>query len=153
MESSLIEGLLEYGSLGLFAGFLIWQFLSLQKRFDKLFQDFQQQIKDIQTKTQENEEKLRDRYDAVIKQYQQDKSDLRSNVSDQVSEISRETKELNEILKTLPFDNVLIQIESLSLSQRNLQNALDKVLESLKKQEEAAKYEALTKKFNNDKDS
>ena len=50
MESDVVMVFLEYGALGLFAGFLVWQHLSMQKRLDKLVDKFQLQLNSIQEK-------------------------------------------------------------------------------------------------------
>ena len=44
---ALIDQLLAGGHLGLFAAFLVWQFIALQKRLDRLVESFQSQLKDI----------------------------------------------------------------------------------------------------------
>ena len=69
---SIFSALLEYGSLGLFAAFLVWQHLSMQKRFDLLVEKFQNQLLGVQEKAESNEDKLRARYDAVIANFQED---------------------------------------------------------------------------------
>jgi len=66
MESGLIEQLLDFGALGIFAGFLIWQFVGLQRRLDKLVHDFQTQLKEINDDYDSRIEKMRLRYDEVI---------------------------------------------------------------------------------------
>lgn len=67
MPDSVLSQLLDFGALGIFATFLIWQHLGMQKRLDKLTGSFQQQLKEIDDAYDVRLDKLRDRYDAVIK--------------------------------------------------------------------------------------
>ena len=150
MESSLLEALLEYGSMGLFAAFLVWQHLSMQKRFDKLYESFKVQLKDLQEKSEKNEDKLRSRYDDVIKQYQDDKTTFRINVAAQVEDAIRKIEEVNKKIETIPLEAIQIQIEGLSLNQRNSHLILEKGMEIMKEMQEEAKIRAMAKKLKAD---
>ena len=66
---ALIDSLLADGHLGIFAAFLIYQFVTMQKRLDKLVEGFQEQLDDIRKEYDERSEKMRERYDRVIKEY------------------------------------------------------------------------------------
>ena len=52
---TIITGLADYSALGLFAGFLAWQFIHQQK-----------QIQEMMDKTEAQTDKVRDRYDKII---------------------------------------------------------------------------------------
>ncbi len=65
----LVDSLLAGGHLGLFAAFLVYQFMAMQKRLDKLVEGFQEQLDDIRKEYDERSEKMRERYDRVIKEY------------------------------------------------------------------------------------
>ena len=65
---AIIDNLLAGGHLGLFAAFLVWQFIALQKRLDKLVDSFQGQLKDISDGYDSRLIAMRDRYDIVIKE-------------------------------------------------------------------------------------
>ena len=65
---ALIDQLLAGGHLGLFAAFLVWQFIALQKLLDKLVESFQGQLKDISDGYDSRLIAMRDRYDIVIKE-------------------------------------------------------------------------------------
>ena len=65
---AIIDNLLAGGHLGLFAAFLVWQFIALQKRLDKLVESFQGQLKDINDGYDERLLAMRDRYDTVIRE-------------------------------------------------------------------------------------
>ena len=89
MTDELIAQLFDFGALGLFAGFLIYLYLGMQKRLDSLVEKFQEQLQDIQTRCDEQEEKLRDRYDAVIVKTEEEKSALRDKVVTSVTDNAR----------------------------------------------------------------
>lgn len=147
MESDVLTVFLEYGALGLFAGFLVWQHLSMQKRFDKLVDKFQGQLEGIQEKSDANEDKLRDRYDTVIKQYQDDKTTFRVNVSGKIDEVIRKMNSLKESVDKLPFDGLQIQIEAISLNQRNSQVILEKGMDIMNKIQEEQKLREMARKL------
>jgi len=146
-EVSFVKMLLEYGGLGIFAAFLVWQHLNMQKRLDKLLDQFQGQLKGIQEKAETNEDKLRERYDAVVESYREDKSTFRENVATQVEAAIREIEIIKGQLKELPFESLQIQIEGLSLNQRNSHLILERMLEINKKQEEEQKIRAMARKL------
>ena len=64
----IIDQLLAGGHLGLFAAFLVWQFIALQKRLDRLVESFQSQLKDIENTYDSRLHKMRERYAAVIRE-------------------------------------------------------------------------------------
>ena len=69
----IIDQLLAGGHLGLFAAFLVWQHISMQKRLAKLVQSFQSQLNDINEGYDSRLVMMRERYDAVIREARQDK--------------------------------------------------------------------------------
>tara|TARA_Y100000114_G_C11761774_1_gene330192 strand:- start:1714 stop:2022 length:309 start_codon:yes stop_codon:yes gene_type:complete len=64
----IIDQLLAGGHLGLFAAFLVWQFIALQKRLDRLVESFQSQLKDINDNYDQRLVNMRERYDAVLRE-------------------------------------------------------------------------------------
>ncbi len=66
MPDNLITELLNFGALGLFAAFLVWQHLAQQKRMDALVEGFQNQLKEIDQGFENRIEVMRARYDVVI---------------------------------------------------------------------------------------
>tara|TARA_R100000231_G_scaffold1472_2_gene2484 strand:+ start:2715 stop:3023 length:309 start_codon:yes stop_codon:yes gene_type:complete len=74
---ALVDSLLADGHLGVFAAFLIYQFVTMQKRLDKLVEGFQEQLDTLRKEYDERSEKMRDRYDRVIQEYR-DNSDTQS---------------------------------------------------------------------------
>ena len=152
MEPSILDALLEYGALGIFAGFLVWQHLSMQKRLDKLVDKFQLQLESIQEKSESSEEKLRDRYDTVIKGLQDDKTTFRLNVAEQIAEAMRSIDSLRSHIDGLPFSNLQIQIEAIALNQRNSHLILEKGMEQLRKIEEDQKLKEMARRMSDSKE-
>tara|TARA_R100000152_G_C6753213_1_gene176968 strand:+ start:1028 stop:1336 length:309 start_codon:yes stop_codon:yes gene_type:complete len=66
---ALVDTLLSGGHLGVFAAFLVYQFMAMQKRLDKLVEGFQEQLDEIRKEYESRSEKMRERYDKVIKEY------------------------------------------------------------------------------------
>ena len=101
----LTQALTEFGPLGIFAGFLIWQHSQLQKRLDTWVGDFQKRLDDMQEKAEarvaeatkradEQEEKLRDRYDQVIREKDAALERKTEKLEAEITEIKRNTAEL-----------------------------------------------------------
>tara|TARA_A100001391_G_scaffold165384_1_gene125274 strand:+ start:440 stop:748 length:309 start_codon:yes stop_codon:yes gene_type:complete len=66
---AMVDSLLSDGHLGVFAAFLIYQFVTMQKRLDKLVEGFQEQLDEIRREYDTRTEKMRERYDRVIEEY------------------------------------------------------------------------------------
>ena len=98
MTDTLISQLLDFGALGIFAGFLVWQHLGMQKRLDTLVESFQSQLRDIQDREDAQEERLRDRYDAVIAKYDSERTQTQSDI---VTKLDTALVKLDEGLKEL----------------------------------------------------
>jgi hypothetical protein len=74
---ALVDSLLADGHLGVFAAFLLYQFITMQKRLDKLVEGFQEQVEQMRAEYNERTERMRERYDNVIKEYR-DREDTQS---------------------------------------------------------------------------
>jgi hypothetical protein len=98
VTDTLISQLLDFGALGIFAGFLVWQHLGMQKRLDTLVESFQSQLRDIQAREDAQEERLRDRYDAVIAKYDSERTQTQSDI---VTKLDTALVKLDEGLKEL----------------------------------------------------
>mgnify|MGYP003681287523 CR=1 FL=1 len=66
MTDAIISQLLDFGALGSFAAFLIWQHIRMQKMFDSLVSSFQSQLKEMDGNYDRRIEIMRERYDRVI---------------------------------------------------------------------------------------
>lgn len=93
MSDSIISQLFDFGALGAFAAFLVWQHLGMQKRLDTLtekFQEqmsnlvdkFQSQLKEIEDRHEERIEVMRSRYDGVIDGYRQEALDCQKQMAE-----------------------------------------------------------------------
>ena len=92
---ALIDTLLAGGHLGLFAAFLVYQFMSMQKRLDKLGEGLQEQLDEIRKEYDGRSEKMRERYDRVIDEY-------RSQIDEQSKDfLITRTKIHNDIVSKL----------------------------------------------------
>ena len=72
---ALVDSLLADGHLGVFAAFLVFQFVTMQKRLDKLVAGFQEQLDTIRKEYTDRSEKMRDWYDKVIQEYRDREDD------------------------------------------------------------------------------
>jgi hypothetical protein len=89
MTDALLAQLADFGALGLFAAFLLYQHFSMQKRLDALVEKFQVQLSEIQARCDAGEEKLRERYDKVVEQYRLEAVGVRDGLARSVEENGR----------------------------------------------------------------
>jgi len=98
MPDAIISQILDFGALGIFAGFLIWQHLGMQKRLDQLVTGFQDQLKEIDLAFEKRVEIMRGRYDLVIDNIRKDCAEevrlLREQKDKVHNDISHSVKEL-----------------------------------------------------------
>jgi glycine cleavage system pyridoxal-binding protein P len=95
----------EYGSIGVFLAFMIYQYLAQKKEIQELIARFFAQLETLEQKYEDRETNLRNRYDLVIKDYKadleqarQERSSLREELSEQMSFSLAELKNANQIL-------------------------------------------------------
>ena len=93
MPDSLLTELLNFGALGLFAAFLVWQHLSMQKRLDALVGGFQTQLKEIELGYDNRIEIMRERYDVVIEGHRNRAREERSALDAQKEELQKQLLE------------------------------------------------------------
>ena len=93
MTDALLNTLTDYGALGIFAAFLVWQFMGMQKRLDSLTEKFQEQLDKINADYDGRIERMRERYDAIIESgrkelatAQRDFAQIRESVQQGVTE-------------------------------------------------------------------
>ena len=122
METDILSVFLEYGSLGLFAAFLVWQHTSMQKRFDKLVEKFQDQIETIRSDHKKDVEDLRSRYDSVISTYNEERTQIRSNLASRIKEVKENQGDLEKLLEKneMKIDGVMINVESCLTTLRDM---------------------------------
>ena len=114
-----LELLLNHGSLGVFAAFLIWQHTKSQTRLDSMVKSFQAQIKDLQESSRDREKELqneslereknqRDKFEAVILGYNDERKQLRSNLASQIKGVAIRIRDIESKVETIS-----ISVESL----------------------------------------
>lgn len=113
---NILDVLLEYGSLGIFAAFLVWQHLSMQKRLDNLVDKFQHQIEKIRDDHRSDVDGLRDRYDSVISNYNSDLSSLKESIADRVNRNQQEIEQLQKAIERQEqkIDGIYVAVEQCS---------------------------------------
>ena len=142
MEAGFLEAFLENGSMGLFAAFLVWQHLSMQKRFDNLYASFKDQLKDMQQKNEEKESSIRERYDTVISGLQDEKSSFRVDVKGRVDTAILKIDDVGK-----KIEEIKVLSESLNMLQRDTAIQSEKALDILKQMAEEAKLKEMARKM------
>ena len=84
---TLIPQLLDFGALGMFAGFLIWLNARSQKRLDEMAEQFQRTLKDQEEAHHLAEEKIRSRYDSLIANFNTERQSIYQEVVATMSDI------------------------------------------------------------------
>ena len=99
---AILDQLMAGGPLGLFAAFLVWQFIALQKRLDKLVESFQGQLKDISDGYDSRLIAMRDRYDIVIKEARAERdADAREFMATRAKIQEQITAKLDRLIATV----------------------------------------------------
>lgn len=95
MPESFIGELLDFGALGIFAGFLVWQHVGMQKRIDALVESFQGQIREIGESYEDRVDSVRARYDGLLLEYRTEHNDCLNSLSTKIDALSETIKELS----------------------------------------------------------
>tara|TARA_Y100000816_G_C26054038_1_gene552956 strand:+ start:726 stop:1202 length:477 start_codon:yes stop_codon:yes gene_type:complete len=98
---ALLEMLLDHGSLGIFAAFLIWLYTNMQARMDALVDRFQAQLEEMQNIHKGDQELLRERYDDVIAKYDSEKKQMRLQIKQKVEAVGSIVQKIDQ--KTSSF--------------------------------------------------
>ena len=107
---SVSSALLEYGAMGIFAAFLVWQHLSMQKRSDAMIEKFQSQLKEIMNTHKVELDNMRARYDQVIEKHQQNYEQIRALIADKIAEVDRDTDSIIDILREMQSEKKLKEL-------------------------------------------
>jgi len=92
----MIELLLNHGSLGIFAAFLVWLYMNMQKRMDELVDKFQGQLEEIRKDQKHDQEMLRVRYDDVIGKYDSERKQMRVQIKDRIEKVGVLLQNINQ---------------------------------------------------------
>tara|TARA_B100000287_G_scaffold434865_1_gene500715 strand:- start:2810 stop:3286 length:477 start_codon:yes stop_codon:yes gene_type:complete len=158
MTEAFYSSLLDFGMGGLFITFLVYNYISNQKRLDKQvcnFTDqlkeqnkqFREHLKEAQEKADLTEEKLRARYDKVIAGLNQEKLDFNTSLLDRANDAMREFNQTKSDL-----ENLKIKTDSLEVLNRDCLFILQRLDEILKSQDEERKLKAMAKRMNRERE-
>tara|TARA_R110002060_G_scaffold5588_1_gene8678 strand:- start:2390 stop:2827 length:438 start_codon:yes stop_codon:yes gene_type:complete len=136
----MVNILIEYGALGVFAAFLLMQHFSMQKRSDKQTKDFQDQLRNMVEKSDEKEQKLRERYDSVIETLQSDKSTLKSELGEAMKELKRSLQDQDKRM-----EGMILQSEGLSQSLNETKKVVEKGMDIIQNMENDRKLKEIAK--------
>ena len=136
----MFEILLDHGSLGLFAAFLIWLYTDMQKRMDALVDRFREQLEKSRTDQKNDVEELRKRYDAVIKGYNQERAQVRTNIKERVQKVMQACGVLDTKLT-----DILIRQESSQASVEDVRSDLNALVEIVKQMQTEQRMRDLAK--------
>lgn len=153
MTEAFYDSLLNFGMGGLFIAFLVYNYLSNQKRQDAQLEkftgqlkdqntNFQAQLKEIYEKSELGEDKLRERYDSVVEQYQKDKTTVTSSLSDKLEEAIRQIKCVKQ-----DTDVLKVKTDSIEILNRDSLLLLQRISESWKTLEDERKVKAMAKQM------
>ena len=104
---SMLDILLNHGSLGVFAAFLIWLYTNMQQRMDELVNKFQTQIDEMRKDQKTEQELLRVRYDDVIGKYDSERQQMRLQIKDKLEKVGQRTQKIDQ-----RTSNILVRQES-----------------------------------------
>jgi|TARA_R110001583_G_scaffold63541_1_gene185884 hypothetical protein len=105
MDQTFLDLVLNGGPLGLFAGYLIFQTKSMQKRFDAMSE-----------KSESREDDLRARYDKVITDLQGEKATIQTEQQQSVLTLSTKLEMVERNIGELEkkVDRVILSLDNLS---------------------------------------
>lgn len=89
VESTLISSLLDFGALGLFAGFLAWQYTKQQRRLEIVIEKFQETVKTQEIAHGAAEDLIRTRYDQVIARHENQRNSIYEDVVKKLDDHTR----------------------------------------------------------------
>ena len=138
---TMVEMLIEYGSLGIFLAFMVWQYTTMQKRLDSLVDKFQEQIDKMRGENSSQVEELRARYDTVIDNYNRERSELRAQLLHEIGEMSRKSD-----LIALTQENTISLVEDLKDRIKAVETLLDKTCHTLIEMQQEARLRELADK-------
>ncbi len=104
---SMLDILLNHGSLGVFAAFLIWLYTNMQQRMDELVNKFQTQINEMRKDQKTEQELLRVRYDDVIGKYDSERKQMRLQIKERIEKVGNISQKIDQ-----RTSNILIRQES-----------------------------------------
>ena len=86
------NALLDFGALGIFCAFLVWQHISMQRRLDKMSDEWRESLANVEAAHAAAEESIRQRYDVILARYEATRESVYKDVV--------ETLNTNKVLLT-----------------------------------------------------
>ena len=123
----LFDILLNHGSLGIFAAFLIWLYTNMQKRMDELVDKFQGQLEEIRKDQKADQEALRVRYDDVIGKYDSERKQMRLQIKERIEKVALLLQNVNQ--KT---SNFLVRHDASADDVEYVRKQVDQIGEQIK---------------------
>lgn len=97
----ILEGLLQHGSLGIFAGYLIWECSRLRQAQAAQVAKFELLLEKLRDDSKEEQREIRTRYDLVISELNQKAETSRTHFSEKVDNVLRRTDQIGTQLEEL----------------------------------------------------
>jgi len=142
---SMLDILLNHGSLGVFAAFLIWLYTNMQQRMDELVNKFQTQIDEMRKDQKDEQELLRVRYDDVIAKYDSERKQMRLQIKDRLEKVGLRTQKIDQ-----RTSNILIRQESGNDDIGSLDKKIEIMADLLKQMEQEQRVRNLVKMAHGD---
>ncbi len=130
----LFDVLLNHGSLGIFAAFLVWLYMNMQKRMDELVDKFQGQLEEIRKDQKADQEALRVRYDDVIGKYDSERKQMRLQIKDRIEKVGVLLQNVNQ--KT---SNFLVRHDANADDVEYVRKQVDQISEQIKSMNDVLK--------------
>jgi arylsulfatase A-like enzyme len=111
--------LLEYGAMGIFAAFLVWQHLSMQKRSDAMIEKFNEQIDRMRESHKQELKELRDQYTEMMNKQTENQAKTQTMFFDKISEVDRDTDQIIDILKEMQNEKKLKELAKQMVAEEN----------------------------------
>lgn len=121
MEQMITE-LLNYGSLGLFAVFLVWQYIEQKRQLREMLTGFQTKLDEMRDQSDTREGKLRKRYDDVIASITKEKSEIQMSLLTKVSELEKSVEAVDRKVENLSLVITDLREKILKLEFKEITN-------------------------------
>ena len=105
MEGKLLAELLDFGALGLFAGFLIWLHIKNAARTEEMVEKFQAAIRVQESAHGAAEDLIRTRYDNIIARHESQRMKLHEDISRKLDDHTRSLEEILCGVRSTPYND------------------------------------------------
>ena len=106
------NALLDFCALGIFCAFLVWQHISMQKRLDKMSDEWRTSLVNVETAHAAAEETIRQRYDVILARYESTREAVYKDVVETINDHKIALGEANKKLDEIKNDIRLLVLES-----------------------------------------